>query len=759
MKKIIILLIIGLQITLHAQYKGGSKDGYSNINKGISPIVQDTLKLNIKYYGGSKDGYSQFNIGKSPIIQDTFQFNALAFGGNYDGYSRFTNGISPIIPDLFKLNLSMAGGSNDGYNSYSYGISSIIPNPNQLNYPKKGGSYDGYIAFNFGKSPIIADSSKLAQLKKGGSLDGYGNKLMNYDLKQPKLSFPKQNSINLETSFVSKWECDAQVDTFQIQVATDVEFANIVKDAFVYNAMQSNLSLQLNTKYSWRVRSLDNGANSIWSDIWNFTTENGEFTSKPQLEYPLNKTGFLPINLMFGWNIVDNADNYIIQLSNNQNFNFIAREIKLNDSSLKVFDLNDGTKYYWRVKAINDLYESDWSDIWSFNTTVGVIEGDVTLIEPIDNSTNLDSTVTFKWTKLANCDQYLVTIYDDNQNSVMSENSDDSTVSITGFTFNKNYKWSIVGLNNADTSSISDIWNFKTKPFPVPDKWKNEFTYTDSAVINIPTDVYCKIKERNLMNGDGIGVFFKRNDSLIISAYGVWNSGNLSVFSYGNNPATIEKDGFNNNENYNFKFWDGQVGKEYKARGIFDPSSDDFFVKDGDSDLDTLYVITTVDQLIVLNAGWNWVSIKVQPEEKDSIQHINESIINNLLIAKNNAGKVYIPSYDINTIGKWDFTQGYQYYLTAKDTLHINGIEIDPENLPINLATGWNFISYIRNSPLNCDDAFASITDNNNLLIAKNLAGQVYIPSYGINTIGSLVIGTACKLYVNNSDVLIYPGN
>jgi len=97
--------------------------------------------------------------------------------------------------------------------------------------------------------------------------------------------------------------------------------------------------------------------------------------------------------------------------------------------------------------------------------------------------------------------------------------------------------------------------------------------------------------------------------------------------------------------------------------------------------------------------------------------------------------------------------------MSTKDTLRVTGIEIEPQNNPLALKSGWNFIAYTRNSTISCELAFASITDNNNLLIAKNLGGQVYIPSYGINTIGSLVVGTAYKLYVNNSDVLIYPGN
>lgn len=169
--------------------------------------------------------------------------------------------------------------------------------------------------------------------------------------------------------------------------------------------------------------------------------------------------------------------------------------------------------------------------------------------------------------------------------------------------------------------------------------------------------------------------------------------------------------------------------------------------------------IETGNMAIVLNTGWNLISSNIKPQLPDSINLVLSDIESNLLIAKNNSGQVYIPSFNINTIGSWNVSQGYLCYMIVPDTITVVGSIVEPSDTPIQLNTGWNTISYMRNSEMNAENAFVSITDNDNLLITKTLEGKVYIPSFGINTIGNLKPGVGYKVYVTNSDTLLYPGN
>ncbi len=170
------------------------------------------------------------------------------------------------------------------------------------------------------------------------------------------------------------------------------------------------------------------------------------------------------------------------------------------------------------------------------------------------------------------------------------------------------------------------------------------------------------------------------------------------------------------------------------------------------------FIPSLLKHLIILNSGWNLISSYIEPENK-SIPVVWNEVKDNVVIVKNNAGASYIPAFDIDDIKNWNIIEGYQVYASKKDTLEVTGNQIVPESSPINLNAGWNIISYLRNSVLDCETAFATITDNGNLVIVKDNYGNTYIPAYFINTIGNLIPGQGYQIYVLNNDVLTYPAN
>lgn len=160
-----------------------------------------------------------------------------------------------------------------------------------------------------------------------------------------------------------------------------------------------------------------------------------------------------------------------------------------------------------------------------------------------------------------------------------------------------------------------------------------------------------------------------------------------------------------------------------------------------------------VVQHISLSPGWNTISGYVIPDNP-SLPSVFSSIVSSILIVKNNAGQAYIPAFGINTIGSWDFRQGYKVKTNGATTLSLGCTPANPST-PISLNSGWSMIAYLRSTPLNTATAMASL--GNTLLIVKNNSGQTYIPAFGINTIGNMLPGQGYQLKLSSGGTLIYP--
>lgn len=161
---------------------------------------------------------------------------------------------------------------------------------------------------------------------------------------------------------------------------------------------------------------------------------------------------------------------------------------------------------------------------------------------------------------------------------------------------------------------------------------------------------------------------------------------------------------------------------------------------------------------INLNTGWNLISSYVIPNALN-MWDVYDAIKNDILIVKNGTGQIFVPSYNINTIGDWNIEHAYQVYSVINQILEINGNEVDPALQSIALTAGWNAFAYLRNSPMNIATALDDLNVNDNLLIVKNSSGKLFVPLYNINTIGTMEPGQGYQVYIINPDTFNYPGN
>jgi len=432
----------------------------------------------------------------------------------------------------------------------------------------------------------------------------------------------------------------------------------------------------------------------------------------------------------------------------------------------KLISLPTNTRWI-NIRIISQRFNGDQNDGYFDDLYLMVSDSVIQLATPIlvsptNNSTNQELSLTLDWNSVTGATSYDIQLSTDSTfaTTIVNANTTSTDKAVSGLSNSTTYHWRARAINSADTSDWSQVWKFTTKSSGVtepPSSWDfTDFTGSNSTVIVLKS-ISPKIENRDFQNGDAVGFFFKRNDSLICGGYGVWNNANLAVTVWGDNSETQLKDGFTTNESYIVKIWDAQLGRELNVEVTYS-SGNSYFVDDGISYIGFLKGVSTVTQNIYMAQGWNMVSSYVNPTN-DSLEVMFDDISNNLTILKNNAGQVFIPSYDINGIGKWNIEHGYKAYMSSSDTLKVTGLALQPENKPIVINTGWNLVSYLRSSAKDISECLTTLTQSNSLTIAKNNAGQVYIPSYDINSIGDMLPGQGYQMYLSAKDTLVYPAN
>jgi uncharacterized protein (TIGR02145 family) len=161
-------------------------------------------------------------------------------------------------------------------------------------------------------------------------------------------------------------------------------------------------------------------------------------------------------------------------------------------------------------------------------------------------------------------------------------------------------------------------------------------------------------------------------------------------------------------------------------------------------------------QIIILPQGWSMFSTYIIPDNS-SVETVLISIISQVIIVKNNNGDVYWPDYNVNQIINLIIGQGYQIKMTSNQNLTVSGTIVVPENLPINIATGWNIIGYLRTSSASIQSVFSNIVSN--IIIVKNGGGQVYWPPYSVDQIIEMNPGEGYQVKSNSGCMLLYPAN
>lgn len=110
---------------------------------------------------------------------------------------------------------------------------------------------------------------------KGGGFGEWSNvfQFTTIQLLPPNLVSPANNRVDVFFDVVLTWDTANQATAYDVQVATDINFVNIVATGNNLTVTQFSLTgLLYNTVYYWRARSKNSLGTSNWSSPYKFTT-------------------------------------------------------------------------------------------------------------------------------------------------------------------------------------------------------------------------------------------------------------------------------------------------------------------------------------------------------------------------------------------------------------------------------------------------------------------------------------------------------
>lgn len=206
----------------------------------------------------------------------------------------------------------------------------------------------------------------------------------------------EEESVDLQPAL--KWDPSDGAETYELQLADNPDFEDplINERELDTTDYQIDFDLLRVTTYYWRVRAANRIGANDWTEF-SFTTMLSAPAQVVLLE-PENEAEDISLQPELSWHEADGAETYQIRLADNSDFdNLILDETDLEDTTFTLDqELENNESYYWKVRAINENGEGDWSESSSF-LTVPEIPDQVTLIAPENEVQDWSTEPIFQW--------------------------------------------------------------------------------------------------------------------------------------------------------------------------------------------------------------------------------------------------------------------------------------------------------------------------------------------------------------------------
>ncbi|MBI9038881.1 MAG: T9SS type A sorting domain-containing protein [Bacteroidales bacterium] len=169
--------------------------------------------------------------------------------------------------------------------------------------------------------------------------------------------------------------------------------------------------------------------------------------------------------------------------------------------------------------------------------------------------------------------------------------------------------------------------------------------------------------------------------------------------------------------------------------------------------------LATMEQIINLTEGFQFISTNVEPQNPDMEVVVQEILNDDLDYIRDSEGSVFrkIGPNWVNGIGDWVATEGYLFKTTAAGQFTVVG-DMVAYNEPIELAIGFQFISYLPVNVMDALEAFTTVLNDDLDFIRSSSGGTLRkIGPNWVNGIGNCIPGEGYLVKMFAEGEIIYP--
>lgn len=302
----------------------------------------------------------------------------------------------------------------------------------------------------------------------------------------PALISPMNFTIIKKDSIIFKWTELGWAEEYNLRVYQKDKDGNIINLMEVNDLTETEHGVDITEDetfesgetYFWDVNAVfkNEGSTELITAHYSSTYVYSIGTPKPQsvslIQPEDGSSGILP-QTEFIWSKAKYLNKYAevetlynLQISHDENFNDIAIDLKdlENVNISNVEGLVPGNSYYWRVRAYNKEWYSEWSQTYYFEMLA--LPAQPILKSPENHATDVDLRPNMEWEEIPHTDKYLIEI---SQVPGFDDIFYDITSSFTKVKVIKKheegtkYYWRVRGENDAGNGAWSEIWDYTTE--------------------------------------------------------------------------------------------------------------------------------------------------------------------------------------------------------------------------------------------------------------------------------------------------------